>query len=564
MSASRRLESWCLAAGILLSVPLLFSPISNPDLPWHLSAGRFIVEHHALPRADFLSWTKLGQPWMDFEWAVQLLYYGLHVLGGAAALWLFKALVFGALLAAFAALLRLWGLPASWTGLSLLPLTLSLVPALDIRPENLSLLFALLQLLALEARRLGRLPMGEPAFLAAHAAAYALWANLHGGFAFGLALCFFYFAGETLQGRPPWPWLRIGAAGFFGTWLNPFGPMLYGVFWEHARMGPVYKYTLTEWREPTMFNIYQWPFWVLLIFTFTVFAWHALRRRGAPYAHLFVLAAFGLAAADYSRNTSFFCVLVFPLALRALHELKTPSWDRWRTPVVAALLALPAAFAYGRVAPSWLGRVEEGTFRVEGVCRFLEREAAALAPLPLYNPWGWGGYLGWRLHPAYRVFQDGRYLFHEFLPVVHEARATPESWQTFLASRGVDLAMVPNLPQWVPDREVKDPDKPDRLLLRPVDRFFMPTKTWALIYWDAQAMVFVRREKAPRDWLKTREYRALYPKDFQYLALAVRQGKVRLRDLEAEAGRHARDSGEAGQAAWIRRWLSGLREAGRR
>jgi len=133
---------WIAAAGFVLAAPLCFTPISNPDLGWHLSAGRYIVEHGAIPRQDFLSWTKLGQPWMDFEWGTQLLYLGLFQIGGHTALWLFKAGVFLLLLVCFWALLRLWDLPPPWVGAAFLPLTMSLLPNMDLRAENLSSIFS--------------------------------------------------------------------------------------------------------------------------------------------------------------------------------------------------------------------------------------------------------------------------------------------------------------------------------------------------------------------------------------------------------------------------------------
>ena len=44
-----------LAAIAAFCVFFLFRPLVNPDLYWHLSAGKYILAHHTLPHADFLS-----------------------------------------------------------------------------------------------------------------------------------------------------------------------------------------------------------------------------------------------------------------------------------------------------------------------------------------------------------------------------------------------------------------------------------------------------------------------------------------------------------------------------
>ncbi len=63
------------AAGALAAFCL---PIVNPDVFWHLSAGRWMAEHGGFPRADWLSATMAGRAWADFEWLAQLLWYGLE------------------------------------------------------------------------------------------------------------------------------------------------------------------------------------------------------------------------------------------------------------------------------------------------------------------------------------------------------------------------------------------------------------------------------------------------------------------------------------------------------
>ncbi|MBI5210537.1 MAG: hypothetical protein HY927_11255, partial [Elusimicrobia bacterium] len=43
--------------GLLLAASGFLTPVVNPDLYWHLSAGRLMAETLSVPRADWLSHT---------------------------------------------------------------------------------------------------------------------------------------------------------------------------------------------------------------------------------------------------------------------------------------------------------------------------------------------------------------------------------------------------------------------------------------------------------------------------------------------------------------------------
>lgn len=115
-------------------------PVLNPDLYWHLSAGKYIVQNLRLPSADFLSWTENGAPWTDFEWLAQLIYYGVHSLGGKAGFFALKLAVLAATFPVFYSILSLSGLKRA--AFFALPVWgLALTANSDLRPENFSVLF---------------------------------------------------------------------------------------------------------------------------------------------------------------------------------------------------------------------------------------------------------------------------------------------------------------------------------------------------------------------------------------------------------------------------------------
>lgn len=553
-----------LAAGLLVSLPFCFAPISNPDLPWHLAAGRWIAEHRAVPRADVWTWTLAGAPWMDFEWGIQLLYHALDLAGGRAALWVFKSMLFAALLALVAAMLRRWRVPDGWTALALPPLALSLLPSLDIRPENITLLFCVVQLALLESWRAGA-PGGARRAFGTAFLLYALWVNLHAGFAMGLALAVVHLAGEAaerLRGPGEAGRMRAFAAwtagALLGTALNPYGPGIWAVVLEHALAMEISRAYILEWTPATMRNLYLFPYWGLFFFSFGALLFHFLRTRATPAAHLLALAALGLASSGNTRHVPFFCLLVFPLALRAAAEVEAPpSWRRWRPAALAAAYLALAAAAAPVVARERLFRaIDDRRHEPVGAGEFLLREKGTLSALRLFNPWGWGGFVDNSLFPDYRAFVDGRYLFLPFLPEMHAARKDPSAWQAYLDRHGIGLVLFEN-----PDRWVEDPAAgPGSGRWRALERFFMPAARWALVYWDSKALVFARRTSVPASWLAEREFQLLFPKDEPHLAGEIRARRAELSAVESEVRRYASLSADEDEKRRLAGWLAALRE----
>lgn len=81
----------------------------DSDIWWHLRAGTWILEHHAIPRVDPFTFGSIGRPWIDLHWLFQLALVSAYRVGGVAGLILLAAtLVTGAFLAGFALRHRDW------------------------------------------------------------------------------------------------------------------------------------------------------------------------------------------------------------------------------------------------------------------------------------------------------------------------------------------------------------------------------------------------------------------------------------------------------------------------
>src|SRR6185312_11050616 len=168
-------------AGALLAgfLPQIFN---DADTWWHLAAGDWILAHRAVPARDIFTFTFAGTPWNAHEWLSEVLMAGGFAAGGWAGLHIVFALAMGMTAATVAGVLRkrmdfIPALLVSVLGLA------CVAGSLLARPHLLALpLLAIWTSALVDARARGSAP---PFWLAA---VMLVWANLHGSFAFGLAL----------------------------------------------------------------------------------------------------------------------------------------------------------------------------------------------------------------------------------------------------------------------------------------------------------------------------------------------------------------------------------------
>lgn len=544
-----------LLAGAALAVSAVFLPVINPDLFWHLSAGRYMFAAHAVPRADFLSWTMGGRPWLDFEWLPQLMYYGLFLKGGMTALYLFKAgLLLLALLTAYM-VIRLHRAEAS--AFFLLPaLAAALVTNSDLRPENFSVLFFSLVIWRLEAARLAPTFRAGAGELCLTAVFFALWANLHAGFLYGSAVIGFYAAGNFFEGALPFiygrrkdipagkwvQYLKILAVSLAASFVNPYGARLYEVMADHQRHLNTLQEYILEWKPFDLTNIYQWPFVVLLLLVFGRILRRFFKDKTVVYEHLIALLFFAYSSSNHARHSPFFSVaaVAFLAAIPFGPAGGAPAPAAWARPllrnglklaVIAVLALYFRLFIWSQYAgPAWFGSCSEG------LTAFLNDNSGRLSKLKMFNYWGWGGYLGFTLSPDYKIFVDGRYIFHGFLEELMNNRNNDAAWENFKRKYDFGL-MVLNRDQVRMAVKHKFAGGRETVLLRPSYLFYLPKKDWAVVYWDAKVVALVRRGLVEAGWLAANEYQLLRAGDMNNVAEAALEGEVRMTEIRAEARR---------------------------
>jgi hypothetical protein len=154
----------------------------DPDTLWQITVGQWIIDHRAVPETDIYSFTKNGQPWISTQWLAQVAYAKAFSLAGWSGPVVLAATAIATTFALLARFLvrRLSESTTLVFNAAALALT---VPHLLARPHVLALPLMVAWVAGLvaaadarEAPQWRLLPL------------MALWANLHGGFVFGLML----------------------------------------------------------------------------------------------------------------------------------------------------------------------------------------------------------------------------------------------------------------------------------------------------------------------------------------------------------------------------------------
>jgi hypothetical protein len=154
----------------------------DPDTQWQITVGQWILDHHAVPHTDVYSFTMRGQPWISTQWLAQVLYAQIYAWFG----WPGPVVLAAVASAATFALLARYLVRSLSDSAALVFVAVALAltaPHLLARPHVLALPIMVVwigELIAAADRR------QAPSFWLLPL--MALWANVHGGFVFGLVM----------------------------------------------------------------------------------------------------------------------------------------------------------------------------------------------------------------------------------------------------------------------------------------------------------------------------------------------------------------------------------------
>jgi|GEM_PF-439430 len=490
------------------------APIRSYDYFWHLTTGRWIVEHHSIPTFDPFALASAHVPWINGEWLYQIVLYALHGIGGDAGISILSALLASAI---FAIAILITSQDA---GVALLISAVAFAGASDrlgVRPAAAAALLIVIAI-GLLGSRLRLVPL-----TIAYALLTIVWINVHPSALLAPVLAFICILQTRSAGGPPAvppPARRqektrqraaggpadepgqalalraviLAAASAIALLVNPYG-------WN-AILAPL---RLTSEIHSGAFVNAEWlpstfAFFPLLYVTIgaVVLLFLGTREKRGNAWRFAIFALLAALSIRYVRNQG--------LYFAALPLLVPPigNFSRRVSNAIAACALIPLAWTF------------QHDVRRPGVDdeRFPMRAVAALKSYNLggniYNVDQFGGLIEWTFYPERRALTDGRNeLFRDFIEADAVAHRNSRAWHAMLAKYGLVLAVDEYQSEKI---EVLDVASGERQAL-PASLVRYRRRDWALIAFDDAAMVFARRDAFPASRLDAIEYRFLVPDD---------------------------------------------------
>lgn len=457
------------------------------------------------------SFTAAGREYIDHEWLFQLVQFLTWSWFGAAGIALLKsALAALTLILAALAAIRAGVSRAAALGLAFLALAGGITRLIE-RPEIFSTLFCVVTFIVFDRLwEVDRERRPAVAFVLLPLM-YVLWANIHAAVVVGLVIQALFIAGLFLERRRV-EWAAVGllAACAAAALLNPFGYRVFTVPFELTAIIDSGVLNNAEWRRPALLKT---PFFFASLAISTVA--FAVGRKHSRIPHLLTALLLAFIALRYTRNVALFCTFV-PLTL-------APVWPRGRRWSSSILVFGAAALGFVLTVyyPFQRG-IGEASYFPDGIARFT-RSAGLRGRM--INSYDFGGYLIWKLYPERRVFIDGRN--EVYLPLLERlavARGDSRAWAAVLRDYSIDYALVQYVDQL--DRVLtvgKDGRISESFASVSAARF--PRSHWALVYWDDDGMVLVRRSGLNAA-LALSEFAYVQPEGRGYQKALVESGAV--------------------------------------
>ena len=413
MNVLKRVSSFPAMLGALLVTAVFWAKHGfnvDTDFWWHLKVGEDILATRHWPTTDAYSFTAPGQPWMAAEWLGDVLFAWVERIGGLRALDVLLIGMSAAIILALYAFcsVRAGNSKASFAATAIL--TVLSLPVFNFRPQMLGFLFLMLTLIALERFRQGR-----PTSLCFLPLLFVLWVNTHGSWMIGLFTIFVYWASGLKE-------FQLGAVEM-RAWtvaqrkqllfvfllcvtvlpLTPYGTRLAFFPFQFINSLPVNLASINEW-QPMPFNVFGAKLFLALIF-----GWFVAQLVYKPKWRLEELTLFFFGTAMACLHVRFLLIFVpfFAPLLATTLARWVPRYERDKDQYLMNA-ALMAAMLIGMIyffPPRTEIEKSIATMYPTGAVAYIR---AHPVPSPMFNSYGFGGYLEWSGSGRDKVFIDGR------------------------------------------------------------------------------------------------------------------------------------------------------------
>jgi hypothetical protein len=462
---------WAVVAVAVPVIVVAGTPLVTLDLAYQIRAGNIMLSTGHLLRTDVLTFSAFGRPWLNQQWAAQLVLASVYRLGG----WLGLALLRGLLTAAILILLYLACRVAgsSRRAAALLTFASAFVMAggFQLRAQLLGMLCfaAVLLLVADRSSHPRRLWLALPVVV--------LWANFHGSFflapiMFGLA----WLEDRSQGSRGARRTLTVGVGTILASLVNPFGLRVWS-YVSDISTSPLIRRSVEEWQPPSLRIYAGVTFFASVVL---VAAYLARRGRPTPWPALLALGVFFAIGLTSIRGV-FWWAMEAPVVIAGMSRTEEPRKEG-ADPASSVNLALVVALmlitigAFVRWVPYTSTNPPERLlgFAPSGITDELRR---TLQPGErMFNPQEWGSWFELAL-PDNPVLVDSRW---EVVP--------EDVWRRYGGVSDGQQGWQSVLDAWDVRVVVLARDQQQGLIPR-----ISGDPGWRLVYKDEDGLIFIRR-----------------------------------------------------------------------
>jgi hypothetical protein len=404
---------------IFFSIPawLAFTKpsVTDPDVWWHLRTGQWIVQHHSVPHIDWFSTYGMGKPWAAYSWLFDVLIYELFNRFGLFGMLIYVYALLLGITSAFFVLVRKFERRLAQSIILAAAGVFALAHMRTPRPWLPTILFFAIELNVLVAVRRSR----DYRRLFYLVPLFALWANLHIQFVYGLGVLGLAALEEPItrllrrktakEDQPvPLKWsLAIISASAVAVVINPYHIWIYYWVFDTIKLSGLDQLV----GEMQAMDFRSLPDWFVLGLTLAAAFSIGRRRNVAPFWLL--LLTTGIFLSFRSKRDIWFltsvAISVIPLNHSVVRENIADRISRGQTVavVIASAALMVLAIGASGISNSKLEQSLASEYPV-AAADFVDRHQLSG---PLYNYFDWGGYLMWRL-PNLPVSIDGRSNIH--------------------------------------------------------------------------------------------------------------------------------------------------------
>jgi len=407
--------------------------LGDPDYYWHIKTGEYIFDHKMLPRQDIFSFTMDGHPWVLHEWLFQVLLFLVFTSFGTIGIKLFSVALILTSLYFIYRITKQLSTGRITTAVMLILVPVLILPGLSPRPQLFTYIFFSYYIYGLLSFKY----FNKVQYLYTFPLVMILWVNLHGGYIVGVALLFFFALTELLSNflKPektrrkrtalilPFGIALLSLAAsslnpdFIDHWKYPFQVM---------SMDASINF-ISEWQSPDFHGFFG-KFYLLLLFTF--FAANIYRKDRPDLSEFFIPLFFIIEGFVAIRHIPLAVLSTVPFIAIALNnhlqislpsvlkkELINPFFSTFKRSLNKDLgnkeyflnwfVLFLVSFAILMITPSLRDKAAEkinGIIPITATNFIVEKHIHGR----VFNTYGYGGYLIYRLYPEQKIFIDGR------------------------------------------------------------------------------------------------------------------------------------------------------------